>query len=219
MMNKALPLAACCLRWLAWAFQYLIIWPAAWLMLLIVLLFRLDNTTPGKVLAQEIASVTRDVGSGEYRLFLCGDEPFAPFNPVLAKDKSTAGSAPVAPSAICQKQESIVTDADGYAAHIDGALSPFKQLWIVMACVFAGLAWFLGIRPYFPRYVFVKVASDKGYIRCASSRPERGMGTPAIFPMKKQSEKYKGCDVYASPVSCVSYDKNAKFPKKEDDRE
>lgn len=149
MMNKALPLAACCLRWLAWAFQYLIIWPAACLMLLIVLLFRLDNTTPGKVLAQEIASVTRDVGSGEYRLFFCRDEPFAPFNPALAKDKSTAGSAPVAPSAICKKHVNVITDAEGYAAHIDGLLSVFKQLWVVMAVVFAGLALLMKRSPCF----------------------------------------------------------------------
>lgn len=148
MINKALVLAAYCLRWLAWAFQYLIIWPAATVMLLVIILFRLDTITPGQALAQEIASVTRNVIPGEYRLLICRDEPFAPFIPALVKDKSTASSAPVAPSAICQKQESIVTDADGYAAHIDGALSPFKQLWIVMASVFAGLALMMKRRPY-----------------------------------------------------------------------
>lgn len=149
MINKALVLSAYCLRWLAWAFQYLIIWPAATVMLLVIILFRLDTITPGQALAQEIASVTRNVIPGEYRLLICRDEPFAPFIPALVKDKSTAGSAPVAPSAICQKQESIVTDADGYAAHIDGALSPFKQLWIVMAIVFAGLTLMMKHRPYF----------------------------------------------------------------------
>ena len=148
MINKALVLAAYCLRWLAWAFQYLIIWPAATVMLLVIILFRLDTITPGQALAQEIASVTRNVIPGEYRLLICRDEPFAPFIPALVKDTSTAGSAPVEPSAICQKQESIVTDADGYAAHIDGALSPFKQLWIVMASVFAGLALMMKRRPY-----------------------------------------------------------------------
>lgn len=173
MMNKAMPLAICCLRWLAWAFQYLIIWPAATLMLLIVLLFRLDNTTPGKVLVQEIASVTRDVGSGEYRLLLCRDEHSAPFIPALAKDKSTAGSAPVAPSAICQKQVSVITDAEGYAAHIDGSLSVFKQLWAVMASVFAGLALLMKHRPYF---------SLNGQMRSAHFRYGISASRPATAP-------------------------------------
>jgi hypothetical protein len=219
MMLKFLCVLLYCLRWLAWAFQYLIIWPAATLMLLVAMLLWMENTTPGEAMAQEIMAVTHNVSSGEFRIAACRDEPLDPFIPLAPQGKPSGLTLHDAPSAVCHDRGSVVTDAKGYAGHVDGALSAFKPLWIVMASVFAGLAWFLGIRPYFPRYVFVKVASDKGYIRCASSRPERGMGASTIFPMKKQPEKHKGCDVYASPVSCVTYDKNAKFPKKEDDRE
>lgn len=219
MMLKLLSVLLYCLRWLAWAFHYLIIWPAATLMLLVAMLLWMDNTTPGEAMAQEIMAVTHNVSSGEFRIAVCRDEPLQPFIPPAPQNKSSGLTPHDAPSAVCHDRGSVVTDAKGYAAHIDGSLRVFTGLWAVLAIIFAGLAWFLGIRPYFPRYVFVKVASDEGYIRCASSRPERGMGVPAIFSMKKQPEKHQGCDVYASPVSCVTYDKNAKFPKKEDDRE
>ena len=138
-------------RWLAWLLRYAVIWPAAAMMLLIVLLFRLENTTPGQELAREIASVTRDVSPGEYRLFICPNESLEPFSPDLTRDKKTARSLPEAPSAVCQEPMSVITDANGYAAHIDGVLSTGKGLWIVMSIVFAGLALFTGCRPHSPR--------------------------------------------------------------------
>lgn len=139
-------------RWLAWLLRYAVIWPAAALMLLIVLLFRLENTTPGQELAREIASVTRDVSPGEYRLFIfCPAESLEPFTPDLTEDKKSTRSLTAALSAVCQEPTSVITDAKGYAAHIDGVLSTGKGLWIVMSIVFAGLALFTGCRPHTPR--------------------------------------------------------------------
>ena len=57
MMLKLLSVLLYCLRWLAWAFHYLIIWPAATLMLLVAMLLWMDNTTPGEAMAQEIMAV------------------------------------------------------------------------------------------------------------------------------------------------------------------
>ncbi|EMG7890337.1 conjugal transfer protein TraP [Enterobacter hormaechei] len=187
MMLKFLAVLLYCLRWLAWAFHYLIVWPAATLMLLVAMLLWMENTTPGKVLAQEIVSVTRDVGSGEYRLLLCRDEHFAPFIPALAKDKSTAGSAPVAPSAICQKQVSVITDAEGYAAHIDGSLSVFKQLWAVMASVFAGLALLMKRRPYFSLNGQMRSAHFRYGI--SASRPASATETVKTGDNKKEDNR------------------------------
>lgn len=152
MMLKLVSISLYAVKWLAWLLTYVAILPAVTLMLLIVLLFWQENSTPGKELAREIASVTRDVSPGEYRLLICRDEPFPPFNPALVKDKSTAGSAPVASYAICQKQESVITDANGYAAHIDGVLSTGKGMWLVMSIVFAGLALLMKRRPVFRLY-------------------------------------------------------------------
>lgn len=68
MMLKFLSVLLYCLRWLAWAFHYLIVWPAATLMLLVIMLFWLDNSTPGQVAADEIAASTRYVSHGEFRI-------------------------------------------------------------------------------------------------------------------------------------------------------
>lgn len=134
--------------WLAWLLRYVVIWPAATLMLLIVMLFRLENTTPGRELAREISSVTRDVRPGEYRLFIfCPAESLEPFMPDLTEDKKSARSLTSALSAVCQEPTSVITDANGYAAHIDGVLSTGKGLWIMMSIVFAGLALLMGSRP------------------------------------------------------------------------
>lgn len=201
MMLKLLSVLLYCLRWLAWAFHYLIIWPAAALMLLIVLLFRLEDTTPGKELAREIASVTRDVSPGEYRLFICPDEPLEPFTPDLTKDTSIARSLPAAPSAVCQEPPSAITDENGYAAHIDGGLSAGKGLWIVMSIVFAGLALLTGHYPRRSGYVFVSVDDDRGYIRHVTARPERGMGQYFVHPVHKKTDQHRGFDVYASSLT------------------
>lgn len=187
MINKALALIAYCLRWLAWAVHYLVIWPAATLMLLIVLLFRLDNTTPGKVLAQEIASVTYNVGSGEYRLSVCGDGPFIP---ALSEDKTTAGSMPVAPSAICHKPVSIITDAKGYAADIDGSLNAIKKLWIVMAVVFAGLALMMKRRPDFR--LNGQSSSDLFRSGTPAGKQRQVMSNPLCNPSALSRHKFSG---------------------------
>jgi hypothetical protein len=151
MMLKLLSVLLYCLRWLAWAFHYLIIWPAATLMLLIIMLFWMENTTPGEALAQEIMSVTHNVSSGEFRIASCLDEPLQPIIPAAPQDKSSGLTPYGAPSAVCQERGSDVTDAKGYAAHVDGALSTLKLLWIVMAIVFSGAALLMGCRPYFCR--------------------------------------------------------------------
>lgn len=81
MMLKLLSVLLYCLRWLAWAFHYLIIWPAATLMLLVAMLLWMENTTPGEAMAQEIIAVTHNVSSGEFRIAACRDEPLDPFIP------------------------------------------------------------------------------------------------------------------------------------------
>lgn len=132
MINKALVLSAYCLRWLAWAFQYLIIWPAATLMLLIIMLFWLDNSTPGQVAADEIAASTRYVSHGEFRMpGHCGPNLGGPLYGERCRS----------------------TDAAGYAAFVQSSVDELwrgnlKVLWVVMASVFAGLALMMKRRPY-----------------------------------------------------------------------
>lgn len=113
----------------------------------------------------------------------------------------------------------VVSDARGYAAYVDRTLlGTLTWLWVLMGLTYAGLAWLLGLRPYFPRYVFVKVEDGKGYIRRAFTRPERGMGVAAIFSVKKGTEKHQGCDVYVSSLSSPAVDKSAEWPENESEK-
>lgn len=64
MMNKTLYGVLHALRWLGWLIKYVFIWPAAMLMLLLIMLFWLDNTTPGTLMAEEIASVSWNAQTG-----------------------------------------------------------------------------------------------------------------------------------------------------------
>ena len=62
MINKALVLILYCLRWLFWAFHYLVMWPAATVMLFVILIFWLHDTTPGQV-KEVIGDVIRGLES------------------------------------------------------------------------------------------------------------------------------------------------------------
>lgn len=116
------------LRWMEWLIKYAVIWPAAVLMLLMMLMFRLDHSSPGQAMAQEVARVTRDAGPGEYRV--CD-----------ASEKiSSSGNS------LCI--HTVLTDANGYAKYIDGTLQPLPRVWLVMALAFTLLAYYMGIRPY-----------------------------------------------------------------------
>lgn len=185
MMLKLLSVLLYCLRWLAWAFQYLIVWPAATLMLLIIMLFRMENTTPGKAMAQEIMAVTHNVSSGEFRIADCRDESLQPFIPPAPQGKSSGLTLHDAPSAVCHDRSSVVTDAKGYAGHVDGALSPFKLLWIVMAIVFSGVALLMGCRPYFCLYGQMRSARFRYGI--PASRP-----APVTEAVKTADNKKEG---------------------------
>lgn len=144
-LPKSLSLARYAMKWLGWLLTYLLIWPAAMLMLLTIMLFRLSHTTPGAELAQEIAAVTHDVRSGEYRIIICHDK--GPFSGVPNHSSASLPDKLPPADTVCREKESVVTDAKGYAAHINDALRIVPLLWMLMAAVFASLALFLGDRP------------------------------------------------------------------------
>ncbi|MEZ2578081.1 conjugal transfer protein TraP [Buttiauxella ferragutiae] len=124
------------LRWLGWLIRYAVIWPAAMLMLLIILVCRMDNNTPGQIIANEIMTVTRNVQIGEFRI------------PVCQKPDT------VTHSVACT---TIITDAKGYAAHIDSSLRAGPMVWGIIAMMSAGLALFLG---RYPESVMSSVNAD-----------------------------------------------------------
>lgn len=212
MINKALALIAYCLRWLAWAVHYLVIWPAATLVLIVALLFCLDNTTPGAVAVEYLQQAGSITDGQRWTWRECtkqmpAEMPHLPVNP---------GHTGTLQQDACPE---VVSDARGYAAYVDRSLrGTLTWLWVLTGLTYSGLAWLLGIRPYFPRYMFVKVADGKGYIRRAFTRPERGMGVPAVSPVQKEPEKHQGCDVYTSSLSSLTVDKSATWPENEGEK-
>ncbi|WP_440862638.1 conjugal transfer protein TraP [Symbiopectobacterium purcellii] len=50
------------------------------------------------------------------------------------------------PTHVCR--DTVLTNAEGYAAHIDGSLRVLQALWVLFAVLFAGMAFIIGHRPY-----------------------------------------------------------------------
>lgn len=156
------------LKWLGWLLKYGVVWPAACLMLLMIMLFRLQGTTPGDVMAKEIARATASVGSGEYRVSACLDKESG-----IKQADRRLNAAPVRP--VCRELGSIITDAKGYAASINGSLRGVFWLWTAIASVFALLSLSIGVRPYYLQY---------GHTRSALFR----YGTQAIITGGQKQE-------------------------------
>lgn len=125
------------LRWLGWLIKYVFIWPAAMLMVLLIMLFWLNNTTPGTLMAEEIASVSWNTQTGEYRIPACVERKI---------DKDIADVIKAAPTDVCR--DTVLTNAEGYAAHIDGSLRVLQTLWVVFALLFVLVAFVFGYRPF-----------------------------------------------------------------------
>ncbi|EAB1738914.1 hypothetical protein O3L50_004115 [Salmonella enterica] len=150
MINKVLAFIAYCLRWLAWAFHYLVIWPAGSLVLIVALLFCLDNTTPGAVTVGYLQKAGSITDGQRWTWRECTKQPPAELPPPSVFPERTGSLQQDA----CPE---VVSDARGYAAYIDRSLrGPLIGLWVLMGLTYAGLAWLLRIRPYFPRHVFVQ---------------------------------------------------------------
>ncbi|MBH2566949.1 conjugal transfer protein TraP [Serratia marcescens] len=134
MMNKTLYGVLHALRWLGWLIKYVFIWPAAMLMLLLIMLFWLDNATPGTLMAKEIASVSWNAQTGEYRIPVCAESTL---------DGAVIGAAP---PRVCR--DTVLTNAEGYAAHIDSSLRVLQTLWVTFALLFVLVAFVFGYRPF-----------------------------------------------------------------------
>ncbi|EJK1259043.1 hypothetical protein NKZ99_004244 [Salmonella enterica] len=116
MKAKYFPVIWYAVRWASWAFTYTVVWPAAAIALLAMMILTMQSATPGELMAREIASVTRQAGPGEYRISDC------------------SGSDVPNPRAVCRET---ITDARGYAAYIDRSVDMLPLLWMALAAWFA----------------------------------------------------------------------------------
>lgn len=126
------------LRIIAWAFNYLVIWPIAATVLITVLLFWRDNTTLGTEIVHAVIPAKIEAYSDEFLITRCHVTP----------SEVTKRAAPV-PNPICEKQ-TIKVNAREYASHLDRKLwSLIKVLWVTMAAVFGLVAFCLRTFPAF----------------------------------------------------------------------
>ena len=126
-----------CLQWGAWAVRNIIIYPFATMMLIVVLLPYLDNTTLGTSLVSYVESASRDATEGLYRVRLCerGD----------VSDKLP----PTFPSVRAEPCPFITVDADTFAGMMDSDLKKvFMTLWILFSVIFSVASVAIGAFPY-----------------------------------------------------------------------
>lgn len=145
MINKTLALTAYCIRWLTWAFHYLVIGPAGTLVLIVALLFCLDNTTPGAVVVSFLQQADSITDGKRWMWRECTTQLPAELPPPSEFPEHVS-------SLQLDRCPEVISDARGYAAYVDRTLfGTLTWLWILMGLTYAGLAWILGNRPYFPR--------------------------------------------------------------------
>lgn len=158
MISKILALIAYCLRWLAWTFHYLVILPAGTLVLIVALAFCLDNTTPGAVMVDYLQKAGSITDGQRWTWRECTSQLPAELPPP-SEVSVRIGSLQQEP---CPE---VVSDARGYAAYVDRTLlGTLTWLWILTGMIYAGVAWFLGLRPYFSRYVVTRTLNSRGIL-------------------------------------------------------
>lgn len=128
------------LRWLIWGVKYAVIWPLATIAILVILLFRTGDATPGQQIAQEIGRVRAMAPSGMFPVRDCPDPVFTASSPLPENLPDLTENCPLK-----------ITGAEEYAADINQSLSQTGRiLWGTLALLYVSVALMLGDRPYRP---------------------------------------------------------------------
>ncbi|EBW6363710.1 conjugal transfer protein TraP [Salmonella enterica subsp. enterica serovar Oranienburg] len=128
------------LRWLFWTVKYAVIWPLATTAIVVILLFRAGDITPGQQMAQEIARVRAMAPSGMFPVRDCPDPVFTVPSPAPENLPSLTENCPLK-----------ITGAEEYATNIDQSLSQTGWLlWGMLALLYTAVAVMTGDRPYRP---------------------------------------------------------------------
>ncbi|EAY4021920.1 conjugal transfer protein TraP [Salmonella enterica] len=139
------------LRWLIWGVKYAVIWPLATTAIVVILLFRTGDTTPGQQMAQEIGRVRAMAPSGRFPVRDCPDPVFTVSSPV--------------PLNLTENCPLKITCAEEYAADIDQSLSQTGWLlWGMLALLYTAVAVMIGDRPYPPGEFIYRTRMANGQI-------------------------------------------------------
>ncbi len=159
------------LCWLFWCLKYAVILPLATMALLALLVLWKDNTTPGKLLVQEIEFVRGRTPAGLYPVRYCSNS----FGSDLA----------MPPSVTCGFRRA---DATEYARETDQSLMQlFTALWATLALMYVSLAVISGKYPMRPgKMKCVRVATADEHLKEVltedASLPEKIRKCHVYFP-------------------------------------
>ncbi|MEF4120190.1 conjugal transfer pilus-stabilizing protein TraP [Escherichia coli] len=159
------------LCWLFWCLKYAVILPLATMALLALLVLWKDNTTPGKLLVQEIEFVRGRTPAGLYPVRYCSNS----FGSDLA----------MPPSVTCGFRRG---DAAEYARETDQSLMQlFTALWATLALMYVSLAVISGKYPMRPgKMKCVRVATADEHLKEVltedASLPEKIRKYHVYFP-------------------------------------
>ena len=166
------------LRWFRWLIQYAVVYPLAMMAMLVVLAFWTGKPTPGQMLVNTIESVRRE----GYVIYDCA-------GPAPGGERNGMKVKPLLPPPPVLKEDcvAVMTDASGYAAHIDrGYTKNILWLWLLMAVVFPGGAVVFRRTPASRTGIsWVRNARGKVFPGC---RPGKGAISPLLAGYQKSGE-------------------------------
>lgn len=141
--------------WIFWAFRHLIFIPAGMLALIFGLLLMSEYPSPGRILV----NIIQDAGTVTHGVNWTWREC-----PAIDGTKVTPPlKAPSAPSVAASECPIVVSDADGYAAHIDSDIIPLVGFpWSIIAFISVLIAFGSG---NYPCLRLSAVRLPKGLIR------------------------------------------------------
>ncbi|EHM7904977.1 hypothetical protein KG201_003180 [Salmonella enterica subsp. enterica serovar Ibadan] len=130
MSNNFIRIAIYVMSWCSWAIRNLIFFPAAILTLIIVFLIVRDHSSPGQVLVNIIQSADQVTDGVNWTWREC---------PSISSNSNVFPPKPAArPSVLAEDCPKVVSDARGYAEHIDNSfMGLIVTLWGIMAAISA----------------------------------------------------------------------------------
>lgn len=188
MVKSLITLVLSALHWTQWLFQYAVVYPLAFMAMLVVLVFWKGPYTPGQTLVNTIESVRRE----GYVIQDCA-------GPASRGELNGDAVKPLLPPEDCT---TVSTDAAGYAAHIDqGYTKNILCLWLLMAVVFTGAAVVFRRTPASRTGItWVRDARGNVFPGC---RPGKGAISPLLAGYQKRGE------------TIVIYDPSARFSEED----
>ncbi|ELO3213031.1 conjugal transfer protein TraP [Escherichia coli] len=157
-------------RWLLWVVRFVVIWPLATMALMALFVLWKDNTTPGKLLVQEINFVRQTAPAGQFPVREC-----------LPSLHDLPGGA----EDICRYRN---VGAAEYVRETDRSLMQLATaFWATLALMYMSFAAGTGKYPMWPgkmKYVRVAAADErlKAVLTEDASLPGKIRKCPVYFP-------------------------------------